>query len=215
MKIKINKLICFSTFWLTVLTVIFLLYKFGVWALHSFSIVWFLFQFIFFITCVFGSITLLLYCVNKEFRNDKEIQPLRSFINIFVFISSIISLSLLIPLSIEYFNRLEKCGIWLNDNKKIEFLSEVSGVKREMILRKCENKTKDREKVIEMIKKYCFIDDSDYDIYTPLSKLKEECIKQINLDIADFISDKNKEHYLNILFKKKESLIRDLKQFNL
>jgi len=94
-------------------------------------------------------------------------------------------------------------------------LSEVSGVKREMILRKCENKTKDREKVIEMIKKYCFIDDSDYDIYTPLSKLKEECIKQINLDIADFISDKNKEHYLNILFKKKESLIRDLKQFNL
>ena len=94
-------------------------------------------------------------------------------------------------------------------------MSEVSDLKREMILRKCENQTKDREKVIKLIKKYCFIDDNSYDSYTPLSKLKEECINQINLDIADFISGKNKEHYLNILFKKKENLIQDLKQFNL
>lgn len=215
MKFKLNKFTCFSTFILTILVAIFLIHKFGVWALHSFSIVWFLFQFIFFITCAFGWINLLLYCGSKEFRNDKEIQPLRSFINIFVFISSIISLFLMLTLSIEYFNRLEKCGIWLNDNKKIEFLSEISGVKREIILRKCENKTKDREKVIEMIKKYCFIDDSDYDIYTPLSKLKEKCINEINLDIGNVLLDKNKEDYIKFFFEKKERLIKDLKQFNL
>lgn len=215
MKFKLSKITCFSTFILTILVAIFLVHKFGFWFVDNFSLASFFFLIASFFALSSGIIALILNFPYKEFKNDEEIQTSIKFLTPVVFFSSIVSFSLMIFLLINYLNRLEHCWIWIHDNKKIEFMAEITNHKRKMLLNKCLNKREDREKVLEVVKKYCYINENVYDSNTPLSTLKDVCLNEINIDIGNVIFDKNKEDYINFLFEKKERLIRDLKQFNL
>lgn len=219
MKFKLNKLTCFSTFILIVLAAIFLVNKFGFWFVDNFSSASFFFLIASFFALSSGIIASILSFPYKEFKNDRDIQTSIKFLTPVVFFSSIVSFSLMIFLLINYLNRLEYCWIWIHDKQKIEFMAEITNHKREMILKRCLNKSEDkekvREKVLEIVKKYCYINENVYDSDTPLSTLKDVCLNEINIDIGNVIFDKNKEDYINFLFEKKERLIRDLKQFNL
>ena len=215
MKFKLNKLTCFSTFILTVLAAIFLVNKFGFWFVDNFSSVSFFFLIASFFALSSGIIALILSFPYREFKRDEDIQTSIKFLTPVVFFSSIVSFSLMIFLLINYLNRLEYCWIWIHDKQKIEFMAEITNHKREMILKRCLNKSEDREKVLEVVKKYCYINENVYDADTPLSTLKEVCLNEINIDIGNVIFDKNKEDYIKFLFEKKERLVRDLKQLNL
>lgn len=214
MKFKLSKFTCFSTFILTILVAIFLVYKFGFWFVDNFSLASFFFLIASFFALSSGIIDLILNIPYKDFKND-DIQTSIKFLTPIVFFSSIVSFSLMIFLLINYLNRLEHCWIWIHDNQKIEFMAEITNHKRKMLLNRCFNKREDREKVLEVVKKYCYINENVYDSNTPLSKFKEVCLNEINIDIGNVLFDKNKEDYLKFLFEKKERLIKDLKQFNL
>ena len=135
--------------------------------------------------------------------------------NSVILVSSIISILLIAVSSFIYFNRLESCGISFDDKPKIKFMSELSFKEREELFWKCTVRNQNREKVAEVMMKYCAIDDRMYDLENPLSPFTKSCIEEINQDISNAILKKADENQLNMLLKKKENLIKDLKQFNL
>ena len=174
----------------------------------------------FWIVC-FNGIDFLYHFITdyKGFRKDKELVFLReNYVtskSLYISISWIISILLMVISTITYVNKLESCGISLDDKPKVKFMSELSFKERGELFLKCSAKNENREKVAEVMKKYCAIDDRMYDLENPLSIFTKSCIEEINQDISNAILIKSDENQLNMLLKKKESLIQDLKQFNL
>ena len=223
MKKKSIILICCSFLFLALVisSVIFLIHSFGFWSIISpFGLLTLMLIIAFFIVWLY-SISFICKFIKeyKFFLYDKSYSDLKEdyikSMNSVILVSSIISILLIAVSSFIYVKRLESCGIWLNDKPKVKFMSELSFKEREELFWKCSAKNENREKVAEVMKKYCAIDDRMYDLENPVSIFTKLCIEEINQDISNAIINKNDENHLNMLLKKKENLIKDLKQFNI
>ena len=223
MKRKSIILICCSFLFLSlaISSVIFLIHNFGFWSIISpFGLLTLMLIIAFFVVWLY-TISFLYNFIKqyKFFLFDKDWSDLKEdyikSMNSVILVSSIISILLIAISSFIYINRLESCGISLDDKPKIKFMSELSFKEREELFWKCTVRNQNREKVAEVMMKYCAIDDRMYDLENPLSIFTKSCIEKINQDISNAILKKSDENQLNMLLKKKENLIKDLKQFNL
>ena len=223
MKRKSIILICCSFLFLSlaISSVIFLIHNFGFWSIISpFGLLTLMLIIAFFIVWLY-SISFICKFIKeyKFFLYDKGYSDLKEdyikSMNSVILVSSIISILLIAVSSFIYFNRLESCGISFDDNQKVKFMAELSFKEREELFWKCSAKNENREKVAEVMQKYCAIDDRMYDLENPISLFTKSCIEEINQDISNALLKKADENQLNMLLKKKESLIKDLKQFNL